>query len=211
MSFEQLLDSLRDGDREAVAELLNRWRPYLRNRARGLMGARMASRADSSDLVQEVLVEANNGIDTFQGHCEGQWRAWLQTILRRQATKLTRYHTAECRAVKTENAAYEPLAASQNTPSEVMSAKEDWRELLSAIELLPPAMRTVVSARVFERKSFEAIAEEMQTTSGAARVTWTRAVRKLTDALNTGSSTSDSSVPDSSNASTHASVDGSIS
>jgi DNA-directed RNA polymerase specialized sigma24 family protein len=51
------------------------------------------------------------------------------------------------------------------------------------MEHLPDPMRQVVVRRVFQREPFETIAASLGCSSGAARVMWTRALRKLRAAL----------------------------
>jgi DNA-directed RNA polymerase specialized sigma24 family protein len=59
--------------------------------------------------------------------------------------------------------------------------------LAAAVESLPQAMRDLVVRRVFDREPFDSIARSLNTSPGAARVTWTRAIRKLREVLDSSS------------------------
>jgi RNA polymerase sigma factor (sigma-70 family) len=56
---------------------------------------------------------------------------------------------------------------------------EEARRLAAAIEDLPARMRDVIVGRVFEQRPFEEIAAGLGCSPGAARVLWTRALRRL--------------------------------
>ena len=61
---------------------LERYRPLLRLQARRLeLDLRLRRRFDSSDLVQETMLKAHEGLDKFKGATEAELIVWLQEIL----------------------------------------------------------------------------------------------------------------------------------
>jgi RNA polymerase sigma-70 factor (ECF subfamily) len=64
---EYLLERARLGDTDAFGTLLTQYQNYIRLMARALAGTALRKRLDSSDLVQEVFLEAHRDF--------GNWRA----------------------------------------------------------------------------------------------------------------------------------------
>ena len=59
------------GDAEALGKLLEVYRQYLSLLARTQIGRRLQGKADPSDLVQEVCLEAHRHIADFRGQTSG--------------------------------------------------------------------------------------------------------------------------------------------
>src|SRR5262245_28097254 len=80
-SSEQLLHRARDGEREALGALMERFRAYLTILARTQIGRRLQGKADAADLVQETFLEAHEHFGRFRGRTEAEFLAWLRSIL----------------------------------------------------------------------------------------------------------------------------------
>jgi RNA polymerase sigma-70 factor (ECF subfamily) len=182
-SFDECLSRCRDGDRVALNDLFDRWRPLLRLQARRLLGPDLAARIDSSDVVQESFVQAFANLPDFRGHTEAQWLAWLRRIVAGQAAKARRHHRAGRRNPQREEARDSSAAAPGRSPSSAVLNEEEAARLAAAVEDLPRMMREVVLRRVFDGERFEEIAAALGCSIGAARVTWTRALRRLRQVL----------------------------
>lgn len=180
--FSLLLEAARGGDAEALHKLLQLWRPMLRRDACGAMGARVAARCDSSDLVQNTLTRVFLKIQQFRGHTKAEWIGWLRRILQRESQRTRRRHLANQRDVRRETGDADD-SIHDIEPSTICSNRETQLKLYEAIRRLPANMRVVVVRRVFEQESFESIAAGLGKTSGSLRVIWTRAVRALRDDL----------------------------
>src|SRR5438445_10110834 len=106
----QLLDRARTGDPALLGQLLERFRPYLALLARVEIGARLRSKVDASDLVQETFLEAHRHFTNFQGTTEAQFACWLRQILAANlANLLRRYLGTQGRDVRLERALQEGL------------------------------------------------------------------------------------------------------
>lgn len=182
-TFAETLTRCRQGDRAALEELFARWRGLLRLQADQLLGAELSARVDASDVVQEAFTQAFAALPQFRGSTEGEWVNWLRAIVAGKAANLHRHHSAECRAADAE----EPLATTAYrdglTPDRQALLREEDARLAAAIAALPADMRTVVVQRVFQREAFELVARRLGRTPGAARVLWTRALRRLRELL----------------------------
>jgi RNA polymerase sigma-70 factor (ECF subfamily) len=184
MTFADRLARGRAGDRGALDELFAPWRALLRLQADRLLGAELSARVDPSDVVQEALAQAFAGLEQFRGQTEGEWVGWLRSIVAGQAANTQRFHRAARRDAARDGAlpADPPGSTSQNPPAAVILREEDAR-LAAAVEALPANMRAVVVRRVFHRQPFDAVAGALGCTPGAARVLWTRALRRLREIL----------------------------
>ncbi|MHC4164564.1 MAG: sigma factor, partial [Planctomycetota bacterium] len=67
-----LLQAARRGDDQALGELLEAYRSYLRLLARLEVGRRLRTKLDASDLVQETFLQAHRAFDEFRGDTEGE-------------------------------------------------------------------------------------------------------------------------------------------
>jgi RNA polymerase sigma-70 factor (ECF subfamily) len=182
-SFAECLTRGRNGDRASLDDLFDRWRPLLRLQARQLLGADLAARVDPSDVVQESFAQAFADLPAFRGHTEAEWVAWLRRIVAGQAAKARRHHRARRRSPQREQGADSGAATPGPGPSSVVLNEERAARLAAAVEQLPATMREVVLRRVFDNQPFEEIGADLGCSAGAARVTWTRALRRLRGVL----------------------------
>jgi len=176
--FSDNIGRIQNGDREALDELIQRWRPILRLYAHGLLGRQFSARADSSDVVQDTMIQASRCVNQFQGETEAQWGAWLRRILQNEAARYRRQHLESRRTVVRESGQAEE-EAKVDPPLEKTIEIENVVLVAAAIEKLPQPMRDGVVRRTFQHHSFNEIAESTGRTPGVVRVIWARALRKL--------------------------------
>src|SRR3954471_2730346 len=69
---------------------LEHYRDYLHLLSRVAVDARLRALADSSDVVQQTLLRAQERIGQFRGSSEAELLAWLRAILARQLADLGR-------------------------------------------------------------------------------------------------------------------------
>jgi len=134
---------------------LERCREYLRLLTRLQVPARLRSKLDASDVVQQTLLRAHEKRDQFRGHSEGELIAWLRQILANQLAEAVRRFSAEARdlareqsiraqldesAVRMENW----LAAEQSSPSQRVMREEQHLRLAQALGQLPDDQRQAI-------------------------------------------------------------------
>ena len=71
----------REGQPEALSDLLETHRNYLRLLAASCLYREMRGKADPSDVVQETLLKVHENFRQFRGTTEQEWMAWLRRIL----------------------------------------------------------------------------------------------------------------------------------
>jgi RNA polymerase sigma-70 factor (ECF subfamily) len=70
------------------------YRNYLLLLVRLEMGPLLRAKVDASDVVQQAILHAHERRAQFRGATEGEWQAWLRTILANAlATMVRRYGT----------------------------------------------------------------------------------------------------------------------
>lgn len=191
--IERLLADAQAGDVQARDALFARCRGYLTLVARTRLQGWMQGKIDSSDLVQQTLLDAYRGFDQFRGRTRGEWLAWLRRILDNRAADAVRAFqgTAKRRSSRevsldqpgvgaglSNPPRYEPVDDG-DSPSAALQRVEDQLALADAIEQLAPDYREVIILRNFQRRSFSEIAEIMGRTRPAVQMLWMRAVRTL--------------------------------
>jgi RNA polymerase sigma-70 factor (ECF subfamily) len=189
-SPEHLLTQARVGCTDALGRLLELYRNYLRLLARTQIDLTLRVRLDSSDLVQETLLEAFRDFRQFAGSTEKELVAWLRRILVRNLADQVKHHKAQARnwgrqeslealLDRSSSAAEQALARGISTPSAQAARREQAVLLADALARLPPDYREVIVLRNLEHLKFEEIATRMNRSVGAARMLWSRALEKL--------------------------------
>lgn len=163
-----LIDAWRSGDEAAATELVRRHTGAM---ARFLRSSG-ALPDELDDLVQEAFFRAFRRIDTWRG--ESGFRAWLLTI----AGNLLRDQWR-----KRKGRLILPLAdrdpAGTSTPDGELEADEAAERIRTELVRLPRLQREVFLLRVQEGAGYDEIARALGTTTGAARVHYHHAVRRL--------------------------------
>ena len=145
-------------DAGGAAPPLDRFRSYLLLLARLRLDPRLKGRLDASDVVQQTLLEAHQGLAAFRGRSPGELAAWLRQILARNLANAARDAGRGKRDVARERsleAALDEsasrldawLAAEQSSPSERAERNEEAVRLAQALAALPEAQREVVVLR----------------------------------------------------------------
>jgi RNA polymerase sigma-70 factor, ECF subfamily len=160
------------GDEQAATELVRR---HARTLARFLAGAG-APESELDDLVQEAFLRAFRGVGAFRGQC--QFRTWLLTIggnvLKDAGRRWARQKTV---------ALDEGLRAPDGDPHEQAVAGETEGRLGEGLRRLPRLQREVFLLRAQQGLEYEEIAAALDTTTGAARVHYHHAVKRLKEFL----------------------------
>ncbi len=188
--LESLLQRARDGDRDAMNDLFESCRAYVGFLARSHVESWIQAKVDSSDLIQQTLMEAHQGFPDFSGQTEGEWIAWLKQILKHNATDFVRRFGAAKRratlevAISTGNdstyfRAAPELSSGGESPSQVMVRREQEIEISEALATLPEAYQEVIVLRNLQRLPFDEIAERMGRSRPATQMLWMRALKKL--------------------------------
>ena len=188
-SVQSEIDSLilraRGGDAQALGELLERHRGYLKVLAQRMLDARIQARLDASDLVQRTCLSVHKAIGEFRGATTAEFLAWLQQVHAGNVQNALREHLAQGRNVGREEFAspeqINSLVAdvTQSTPSQRVLRDERAVELTAAFEELPDDQREAVRLRYLEGLSLQQVGQAMQRSDKAAAALILRGLKAL--------------------------------
>jgi len=177
-----LLARARAGDRQALGELLENNRDYLRNLADRLLDDRMGRRIDASDLVQQTCLSVHKQIGEFVGKDAAQFLAWMRQIHERNIRNAVRDQLhAEKRAIGREEAVadVDAHAIQQTSPSQHVARREESAQLATAISHLVEDEREALRRRYLEGESVAEIAKAMGLSKDALGRLFKRAMKNV--------------------------------
>lgn len=193
-ALRRLVRRAKSGDDQALGQLLETYRSYIRLLASLQIHRRLQGKLSASDLVQETFLHAKRGFGQFRGETEAEIVAWLRRILATQLATLMRRFYAQRRDVNLEQhlaaeldqssqAIGNELLAHEDTPSQDVERRERVVLLAQALDRLKPDYRDVIVLRHLEGHSFPEVAQRMGRTLNSVKNMWARAIAQLRDEL----------------------------
>ncbi len=189
--LRKLLTALEAGQAEALAPLLDLYRPYLLATAHARMNSPLKAKAGPSDLVQETLTEAHRAWQGLEEkpQSEEELRVWLRNILLERLKALQRrYYRAKSRSLQRERSLDDGkskqlldqlVAGYDETPGARFEQDAIAERLEEALNRLPTAYRQVILWHSRDGWKFAQIGARMDRSADAARMLWSRALRLL--------------------------------
>jgi RNA polymerase sigma-70 factor, ECF subfamily len=189
----QLLQSARDGDAAARGQLLERHRDALRRMVGLRMDRALQRRVDESDVVQDVLIEADRRLKEYLEAAPMPFHAWLRHIARdRMIDAHRRHRVAGRRSLDRETHFAQSDLSNQSaidlgnllfdrqlTPAAAATHHELEVRFQSALDTLDEGDQEIVLMRHFEQLSNQQTAEALQLSEPAASMRYLRAMRRL--------------------------------
>jgi RNA polymerase sigma factor (sigma-70 family) len=177
-----LLQRARQGDRDALNDLFERYLPPLRRWARGRLPRWTRDLRDTDDLVQETLLQTFARIDAFQPRHEGALQAYLrQAIVNRVRDEVRRV---------SRRPAAGPLEDQEEQPDKGVSPLDEAigveaaERYEAALQRLRPDERELIVARVEMGNGYDQIAAAHgKPSADAARMAVARALVRLAEEM----------------------------
>jgi RNA polymerase sigma-70 factor, ECF subfamily len=193
----QLLQKAKEGDASARNDLMDRHRASLKQMVRMRLDRKLAARLDSSDIVQDVLIEANRRLDDFIAQEGMPFHLWLRQLARDRIIDMHRRHrAAEMRSVDKEQRLQSggfgdrsslELAAQLRDPEltpAAMALKNELQErFVAALEELSEEDRDIITMRNFEHLTNTEVAQALGLSQPAAGMRYLRALQRLRQVL----------------------------
>lgn len=195
---QELLAGVQAGDQGAVNRLLERHREAVHRIVRLRLDAKVQRRVDVSDVVQDVLVEANRRLRDYLAHPERMaFHLWLRQIAQDRIIDAHRRHRGSAkRSVDREQPLLVAGGDQQSThdlllqlrepehgPASQVADKEMAKIVEAAIGELEEQDCEIVIMRHYEHLSNQEIAQALGLSEPAASMRYLRAIRKLRQKL----------------------------
>lgn len=194
---QELLADVGRGDSEAVNRLLERHRASLRKLVQLRLDRNIARRVDASDIVQDVLLEANARLQDYIADPCMPFHLWLRHLAKDRIIDMHRRHrAAQRRSTDRERSLASPqfadrssfdlasqLQASELTPAAASIRKELEQRFLAALDQLDDEDRDILLMRHFEQLGNSEVAEALGLSAAAAGMRHLRALRRLRTVL----------------------------
>jgi RNA polymerase sigma-70 factor, ECF subfamily len=188
----QLLERIGRGDEPARERLLARHRGRLRRMVAVRLDRRLAARLDPSDVVQEILIDANRKLDDFLERRPLPFYAWLRQFAWARLVDLHRRHVRSRRrsvareepgdlALPDESALRlaRRLMDPGTSPSRHLLRTERREQVVAALAELPVRDRDVLVMRHLEQMEIAEIAAVVGISEGAVKARILRALVRL--------------------------------
>lgn len=188
----ELIDGARDGDAEAAGQLLDRHRAALRRMIELRLDRRIQQRVDASDIVQEVMIEANRRLQKYLADPAMPFHLWLRQMAQDRIIDAHRRHRASMKRSVDREQAIAPAALDRSTlelaaqlcdpemtPAAAATMQELQRRFRAALDTMDEHDREIVLMRHFEQLSNQEVATTLGLTEPAASMRYLRAMRRL--------------------------------
>ena len=173
-----------------LAQRLERFRSYLHLLAGLHLNPRLRGKLDASDVVQQTLVQALEGLEQFRGSSDAELAGWLRTIMARRLANAVRDLGRDKRNVDRErsleaglndsSARLEAwLVAEQSSPSQRAERNEQVVRLADALATLPEAQCEALALHHLHGWTLEEVARHLGRSEAAAAGLIKRGLRAL--------------------------------
>jgi RNA polymerase sigma-70 factor, ECF subfamily len=182
----QLVERIKAGDRHAFELLVTKYE----RRVLRLLSRFIRDQAEMEDVAQETFIKAYRALPQFRG--ESAFYTWLYRIAvntaknylatqGRRPVNMSQLQSAD--ADEGEFFDADDVVEDTNTPDAVLHSRQVAETVNSAIEALPPDLRTAITLREIEGLSYEEIAEAMNCPIGTVRSRIFRAREAIAERL----------------------------
>ena len=192
-----LINRLRAGDRHALAELFHGYRERLRRMVELRMDARLRTRLDASDVLQEAYLDLARDLEAYRVEPKLPPLLWMRLHVGRRLTLLHRRHLGtRLRDAGVEISLYRealPQASSaalasmllgrHTSPTQAAQRAERLLRIQEALNTLDPIDREVLALKHFEELSRAETTEVLEISPEAAAKRYFRALKRLKEVL----------------------------
>ncbi|HEX8826201.1 MAG TPA: sigma-70 family RNA polymerase sigma factor [Archangium sp.] len=152
LSFEELLQRARAGEKSAFNELFRRSRKTLDSWAIRRLARSAPGDARLSDISQAISERVLLAFPTFRGSTAGEWFGWLKKVFNSHMTQSLRAartlkRDAPDGLVSLDSEEAEEVASRNTSPSQVTADREEWHTLFACLFKLPEDQREAILLR----------------------------------------------------------------
>ena len=193
---QNLLARRKDGDQTAWNALLQRHRSAVQRLVNMRLDNRIRQRVGVSDVVQDVMIEANRRIDRYLQDPGIDFHLWLRQIAKDRIIDAHRRHRATAkRSVDREQRLVQggvnqstinlgnQLRDNDLTPAAQATRREMANRMEDALMKLNDLDRDIIIMRHYEQLSNDEVSKTLNLKPAAASMRYLRALRKLRNRL----------------------------
>ena len=201
----ELLAAAKAGDSEAINRLFDKHRAAIRRLVEIRLDRKVQRRVDVSDVVQDVLIEANGRLDKYLDDPVMAFHLWLRQIAWDRIIDTYRRHRV---SAKRNMDREQPMAVRAGpdhstmefavqlcdpamTPAAAATQREIAIMVEESIEQMDDQDREIILMRHYEHLSNQEIADVLGLSGPAASMRYLRAVRRLREMLQSDSDVAD--------------------
>jgi RNA polymerase sigma-70 factor (ECF subfamily) len=193
----ELLNNVRGGQAVAVEELMDRHRNSLRRMISLRLDQRLMQRMDVSDVIQDVLIEANRRLTDYLNNPVIPFHLWIRQIAKDRIIDAHRRHRVSAkRSIDREQPQPGRGPFDQSTielanqfrdqsltPAAAATQRELAEQIESAVQLLRDNDREIILMRHYEQLNNQEIAQSLGLTEPAASMRYLRALKRLREII----------------------------
>lgn len=189
---QELLDNAKQGDTDAVNRLLDRHREAVHRLVQMRLDQKIKQRVDVSDVVQDVLVEANRRLRDYLRNPSMAFHLWIRQIAKDRIIDAHRRHRSSGKRSVDREQMLLPVNDERSsillagelcdprlTPAAAATQQEMARRVEGALQQLGEQDCEIIVMRHYEHLTNQEIASSLQLTEPAASMRYLRAVRRL--------------------------------
>ncbi|WP_436715116.1 sigma-70 family RNA polymerase sigma factor [Roseiconus lacunae] len=194
---ETLLGAARDGNSDAVNQLLEKHRAPIRRLVELRLDRKVQQRVDVSDVVQDVMIEASGRLEKYLSDPSMAFHLWLRQIAWDRIIDTYRRHRVSAkRNMDREQPMIAAVSPDQSTlelaiqvcdpaltPATAATQREIALKVEEAVSRMNEQDQEIIVMRHYEHLSNLEIAEALGLNAAAASMRYLRAVRRLREML----------------------------
>ncbi len=193
----ELLNNVRDGKAVALEELMDRHRNSLRRMIQLRLDQRLMQRMDVSDVIQDVLIEANRRLTDYLNNPVIPFHLWIRQIAKDRIIDAHRRHRVSAkRSIDREQPQPGKGPFDQSsielanqfrdqalTPAAAATQRELAQQIEAAVQMLRDNDREIILMRHYEQLNNQEIAQSLGLTEPAASMRYLRALKRLREII----------------------------
>jgi len=176
----ELVDGLRQGDRDALRRIYEKYKDDLLT----IASCMLADRATAEDCLHDLFVAL--AADLARVRIDGNLKGYLVTAIANRSRDCLRGRGRSRRGIETDGQSGSEIVAKTADPTVVMIQREEARCLYRAIATLPLEQRTVITLRLHGEMTFEEISQRERVSNNTIRSRYRYALDKLRLSLGVG-------------------------
>ncbi len=183
--FEQQLEQARQGESESLSALYRQFLPGVF----GYIASRVPDRNTAEDLTSEVFLKMIEGISHLRAHDEAGFAAWLLQIARISVAGYYRKREHQPTIIpltsttfpekEGEEAFAIPTQHPESDPVRRAEARDEWSEVVEAINLLTEEQRQVIISRLILGYDLTTVARMIGKKTNAVKALQFRGLKTL--------------------------------